>query len=328
MHKTLDRLWQQQLARLQTRRGVATTVCAVLVAIVSIYSAASGAEGSLVGVALAIIVLFPAIWWLMWFLVVRATGRRARLVAGQPPQVQVGRAWQPSSSTRRQPRRDANARFFTDRGGILFLRRSWFIASGTPPLRVDPSVHAHLADRQQDDPQRIGAYADRTYWWHQHAFYWTNVDYKAADVKALLFAQERQHQREIEHAHALLAAFESPLKRKRDPIPMTSSTPSGSEMKVSASSAAVTSTCSTTTSFPSPWAAGTPWITCSCSAVDAISGRGPALTAADAHLDNGSRLNSPDNGALRKPLALNSPVRDREPRRQPQSESSLSHPRE
>lgn len=219
MHKTLDRLWQQQLARLQTRRGVATTVCAVLVAIVSIYSAASGAEGSLVGVALAIIVLFPAIWWLMWFLVVRATGRRARLVAGQPPQVQVGRAWQPSSSTRRQLRRDANARFFTDRGGILFLRRSWFIASGTPPLRVDPSVHAHLADRQQDDPQRIGAYADRTYWWHQHAFYWTNVDYKAADVKALLFAQERQHQREIEHAHALLAAFESPLKRKRDPIP-------------------------------------------------------------------------------------------------------------
>jgi 5-methylcytosine-specific restriction endonuclease McrA len=219
MQETLDRLWHQQLARLQTGRGIVTTICAVLVAIVSIDAAASGAQGSAVGLALAIVILIPAIWWLMWLLVGRATCLLGELVAGKPPQVRVGRAWQPGSSARRQLQRDPNARFFNDRGGILFHRRSWFIASGTPPLRVDPAVRTHWTNWQQEVPQRIGAYGDRTYWWHRDAFYWTNVDYEAADVKALLFAQERQHQREIDHAHALLAAFESPLKRTRDPIP-------------------------------------------------------------------------------------------------------------
>src|SRR6185312_16028684 len=56
--------------------------------------------------------------------------------------------------------------------------------------------------------------------WYADAFYWTNrEDLSPADVKALLFSRERQRQRELDHAHALMAAASSPPVRKREPIP-------------------------------------------------------------------------------------------------------------
>jgi hypothetical protein len=50
-------------------------------------------------------------------------------------------------------------------------------------------------------------------------FYWTNGNYSGQDVKALLFARERQIARELEHAHAVMAASSSPAARKREGIP-------------------------------------------------------------------------------------------------------------
>ncbi len=100
-------------------------------------------------------------------------------------------------------------------------RRDWFIATGTPPLRVDPETVAAAASAQQDHPRYVTTYSDRSYWWHQDAFYWTNCpELTGEDIKALLFARERRQKRELEHAHAVLAAASALLpERKRQPIP-------------------------------------------------------------------------------------------------------------
>ena len=88
-----------------------------------------------------------------------------------------------------------------------------------PPIRLDPVAHASQLNEQDDTPQRVAAYRDRTYWLYQDVFYWTNHDYRSKDVKALVFTRERQGHRQLEHAHAVMAAENSPASRKRDPIP-------------------------------------------------------------------------------------------------------------
>lgn len=51
------------------------------------------------------------------------------------------------------------------------------------------------------------------------ALHWDERRLKSPDIKALPFACEQQRARELDHAHALLAAADSPPKRKREPIP-------------------------------------------------------------------------------------------------------------
>jgi hypothetical protein len=177
---------------------------------------AASSAGSLIG----LLILFPVIWWAAWGLVGLHLRIWRSLVAGKSPQVRVGRKWQGNSGTRKQLREDANARIFTDRGGILLRRRVWFVASGTPPFELPAVSYADWRQAQQADPQILCRFRERTYWWYQDTVYWTNnPDYSGADVKALLYARERQHERELEHAHALLSAAGSPAKRQREPIP-------------------------------------------------------------------------------------------------------------
>jgi hypothetical protein len=206
------RWWDLQRIRAATPRGV----FALLIGLTLIVSAELNEPAS----ALGLILLAPLIWLGSWW-VVGLAGRIWRgLVAGKPPEVQTGRPWQ-SGSTRQQLREDRNARFFKDRGGILLQRRLWFVATGTPPFRVDPEVHQRMQTEGLDIPQRIAGYRDRIWWWYQDAVYWTNRDeLEAADIKALLFARERQRQRELDHAHAVMAAAADPMPaRKREPIP-------------------------------------------------------------------------------------------------------------
>jgi 5-methylcytosine-specific restriction endonuclease McrA len=213
--RLLDRLHAPDRSRLRTNRGMAAAIITGLVVILS--TAGSRNPGSSL---LALLILSPVGWWFWW----GALGFLAKLghgmVRGEPPKTRVGRSWQPSSSAGRyQLRQDGNARVFADRGGILLRRRRWFIASGTPPFEIPEERWQQVTMAQPSEPQYMASFRERSYWWYADAFYWTNGDYSANDVKALLFTRQRQQDRELEHAHAVLAASTSPASRKREPIP-------------------------------------------------------------------------------------------------------------
>ncbi len=212
--RNLDRLWVAQRSRLRTGRGITATIVTGFFVLVG--AAGSRNPG---GSLLALIVVSPAFWWFWWWALGAFRTIGDDLVRGRPPDVRVGRQWQSSGSTRQQLRQDSSARIFFDRGGILFRRRRWFVASGTPPFEIGEARWHEIADAQLADPQYMATFRDRTFWWCDEAFYWTNADYSADDIKALLFARQRQQERELEHAHALLAASTSPARRKREPIP-------------------------------------------------------------------------------------------------------------
>jgi hypothetical protein len=211
----LDHFPAAQRGRLRTPRGI---TAAVLTAIF-VVAAASGSRdpgGSLI----ALLVFSPVGWWFWWW----TLGFLARLghgmVRGEPPKMRVGRAWQPSSSAgRQQLRQDGNARVFADRGGILLRKRRWFIASGTSPVEIPEERWQQITTAQSSEPQYMASFRERSYWWYADVFYWTNGDYSAEDIKALLFTRQRQQERELDHAHAVLAASASPARRKREPIP-------------------------------------------------------------------------------------------------------------
>jgi hypothetical protein len=208
-----NRIWAAQKRRLRMRRG--RTASALLVLVVVALTAAATQPGT---VLLSLLIISPALWWLMWALAGTLEGVWADLLRGQPPDVRVGRAWQPSASVRQQLRQDANARVFSDRGGLFLRRRHWFVASGTPPFEIPDAIFAGMAEDQRESPRWLAAFRERAYWWFGDAFYWTNADYDADDVKALLFARQRQRERELEHAHAVMAASTSPAQRQREPI--------------------------------------------------------------------------------------------------------------
>lgn len=184
--------------------------------VVLLIISAAASDGS--GVA-GLLVLSPLLWWLAWWVLGQLEGIWEGLVAGSQPNFTVGRPWQ-SSGARKQLRQDGNARICTDRGGILMRERFWFLGSGTPPIRLSPSQYERKARFQEEDPVPVGTHRDRHFWWYRAEFFWTNNDdYSTQDIKALLFARERQRHRELEHAHALMAAAGSPAVRKRGPIP-------------------------------------------------------------------------------------------------------------
>lgn len=200
--------------RLRTGRGKAASTLAVAFAILAVAGSSNGAS-----TAGTLILLSPLIWWVSWGLAGVLVTVRDGLVEGHPPELSVGRAWQ-SSSTRKQLRQDGNARVFVDRGGILLRERYWFVASGTPVFRLSKEQYDYAVAHQEDDPVLVASHRDRQFWWYDDEFYWTNNwEYDSEDIKALLFMRERQRQRELDHAHAVMAAADSPAIRKREPIP-------------------------------------------------------------------------------------------------------------
>jgi hypothetical protein len=202
-------------SRLRTSRGITASVLTACVVVFG--TAGSKSAGA---AFLGLLIISPLIWWGCWLILGMLRTLRNDLVRGRPPQVRVGRAWQGSASTRQQLRQDSNADIFTDRGGILLRRRRWFVASGTPPFEIGESRWRHKAVAQEDEPQFLATWRDRSYWWYDDAFYWSTAGaYTSDDIKALLFTRQRNRERELEHAHAVLAASTSPAARKREPIP-------------------------------------------------------------------------------------------------------------
>lgn len=213
--RNLDQFLPEQRRRLRTPRGV---TAAALTAIFTVLAAGGSRNpgGSLV----ALLIFSPAGWWFWWWTLGFLAKLGEGMVRGEPPKMRVGRSWQPSSGANRQNvNQDGNARVFVDRGGILLRRRRWFIASGTPPFEISEERWQQITTAQLDEPQHMASFRERSYWWYADAFYWTNGDYSAEDIKALLYARQRRQERELEHAHAVLAASSSPARRKREPIP-------------------------------------------------------------------------------------------------------------
>lgn len=201
--------------RLRTTRGIAAAIFTTLI----VFSGVSGSREPATAVV-ALMIISPVIWWFCWWALAVLRGISSDLVRGGPPNVRVGRQWQSSGSTRQQLRQDGNARIFSDRGGIFYRKRRWFVGSGTPPFELSDGGWRQIAAAQTDEPQYLATWRDRAFWWYDEAFYWTTAGaYTSADIKALLYTRQRQSERELEHAHAVLAASTSPAKRKREPIP-------------------------------------------------------------------------------------------------------------
>lgn len=202
-------------SRLCTGRGVIASVITACFLVVCAAGCKSPGAAFLV-----FLVISPLIWWGCWLILARLRKFWDDLVRGRTPQVKVGRAWEGSSSTRLQLCHAGNADIFADRGGIFLRRRRWFIASGTPPLEIPQGRWQEAAGAQLQQPQQLATWRDRSYWWYQDAFYWATAGaYTSEDVKALLFTRQRNHERELAHAHAVLAASTSPAADRPEPIP-------------------------------------------------------------------------------------------------------------
>jgi hypothetical protein len=201
--------------RLRTNRGITASVLTACTVVLG--AAGSKSPGA---TFVALVVFSPVIWWFCWWALGAFRTIGDDLIRGRPPQVKVGRPWQGSSSVRQQLRQDGNADIFTDRGGILFRKRRWFIASGTPAFEVREDRWREIAEAQLEEPQFLATWRERSFWWYDDAFHWTTAGaYTSEDIKALLFTRQRGRERELEHAHAVLAASTSPAARKRESIP-------------------------------------------------------------------------------------------------------------
>ena len=215
-------LGHRWLSDAKTRTGIVVSLLAVVIGLNFIAAFASEGEGggtTASGVVAGIVLGLPLAWAIAWIVVRIAAGWWERRT--QPATPSFARR-QGSSSTGPTLRRDNNAGFWQDRGGFLWAKRYWFAGTGCPPVEFSPAEYVGLLVRHQRDnlPVSIVYFGARRWWWWQDEFYWETGEYDAADVKALLFKRERRKQRELEHAHTLMALDElDEQPRKRAPIP-------------------------------------------------------------------------------------------------------------
>ncbi|MGI8631619.1 MAG: HNH endonuclease [Solirubrobacterales bacterium] len=198
------------LAFVRTRRGIVATGLALVV--VDVLDGGFGLS------AASAVVVLPLAWVAAWVLVAAGAALWDARTHPERPSF-ARRAPEPGGGP--VLRRDTNATFWKDRGGFLWARRYWFVGTGCAPVRFSPADYTGLKARHAEAaaPVPVAQSEARSWWWWQGAFYWETGGYGALDVKALLFKRERRKQRELEHAHSLLAT-EDPAgaPRKRAPI--------------------------------------------------------------------------------------------------------------
>ena len=202
-----------RLARLAgTRRGAATTALAfVLLAVLTLRPSAPLSRWQLPAAAAASLLLAAAVVWLTaawWEHQMRpAVPRWARRTTG---------------GAGRQLREDTNAVVFTDRGGFLFARRHYFVATGCPPVRLTPAQFGWIVRHRQQEPVLVATAGERRYWAYGAGYVWENQDLTARDVMALLHERQRRASRKLDRARVLLDVEQgsaAPAARTRRPIP-------------------------------------------------------------------------------------------------------------
>ena len=142
------------------------------------------------------------------------------LLVAKPPAVpQFARRSATAGST--QLRQDTNARFLHDRG-FLFRRRTWFVGTCCPPVRVESSNFQHFASRQGQHPVAVARSGPRVWWWFENGFYWESGGYSQRDVLALIRDRQRRSAQRLDRAHMMLNVDEGRQARprsQRQPIP-------------------------------------------------------------------------------------------------------------
>ncbi len=201
----IERFGQGLLSRAKTRRGSMFLVLTVLFAPSTVVQ--TGGPGAS---AANFLVSLPVIAGLVWFV---ARVWENRTWPGRPSFTRT----REYSTQNRQLRPDANARLFVDRGGFLFDRRFFFIATGLPPIRLSAEFFRDVQLRSATTPAKVATSGVRTWWHFETGFWWENVGYEPDDVLALLKDRERRQKRELERAHMLMKAEASP-RNVRGPI--------------------------------------------------------------------------------------------------------------
>jgi hypothetical protein len=113
------------------------------------------------------------------------------------------------STQGRRLKEDANARMWRDRGGFLFERRVYFMATGLPPVRLRLERAAWIQANKYGEPAQVIISGGRTWWAFGDAYFWETAGYQSKDVLALLRDRERRHDQELRRAHMLINAENS-----------------------------------------------------------------------------------------------------------------------
>ena len=79
-------------------------------------------------------------------------------------------------------------------------------AGSSPGRRSRPHTLAAAAELQPTQPVLVLEHERRRWWWFQDRFYWEDEGLAVEDVYALLVERERRKRRQLERAHANLAA--------------------------------------------------------------------------------------------------------------------------
>lgn len=188
-----------------SRRGVSTLAVAVISTLL-----VSGVSAATLGTLMVVTPVSAAAVWLV-------ANRWERRTWPATPAFARGTAV--TSGSRRMLREDANARIIRDRGGFLFEVRFFFVATGLPPHRLGAAFALGLLSRDHELPVAVMSTEQRNWWYWQGAYYWENSGHQAKDVLALLAERKRRTDRELNRAHALLAAEQSGTRVPgREPI--------------------------------------------------------------------------------------------------------------
>jgi hypothetical protein len=88
---------------------------------------------------------------------------------------------------------------------------------------ISERIYMSIIEKQKKTPVIVAKHQSRTWWMFENEFYWTDVDVKPDDAKALILAPEirkkQKIEREIEKAKATIAQVARLKSDSRQPIP-------------------------------------------------------------------------------------------------------------
>ena len=207
----IDPLWRRWKRAARTRRGVLTSLLAALAALIAVAAADSPS-----GVVGALLVGLPIFWGGAWL----GTGITARMwEAHTRPATPTFSRRTSRTPVQGMVREDGNAMVWRDHGGFLWRKRYWFVGTGCPLVELSPGLYLELAEGQRERPVLIADAGQRQWWWFEDRFYWDSEGYEAADIEALIHLRRRRRERELEHAHDLLATGRGTRRGVRTAIP-------------------------------------------------------------------------------------------------------------
>jgi HNH endonuclease len=190
--------------KVMTRRGLSSLVASLIYAM-----ALAGTSAGGFAIMVASLLLGAGTIWILALVWESKTLPATPTYAKRPA----------AASASRMLREDANAKIVTDRGGYLFERRYFVVATGLPPVRITPSRAAEIEARRHSDAVRVVDIGHRVWWVHGDVWCWENCGYSPEDVRALLTERARRHHRKLGRAHAMMAADGLPAQSRRQHIP-------------------------------------------------------------------------------------------------------------